>query len=387
MTEASGWCVAYRKAISSWRSWQKGKFKLQYIKTGGDSHFCLHGDHLIYKAGYSIQCSNLSTGALLWRADISADPELRHMQVDRVSGRVLCVSKTSNVTVYDNNGLPFHHMHPEGKIVQSELHNNQLFLLLKSNKQYRLDVLNVEQRTLQRSIPASRHSRFCLGSGMLILGETSALRTFSLPHLQPSLSVPTEPVHAHKAMATNGRFIFRVLKLAADSYEIQVIDVAKKALAWRLSAASPIRALLVDALRLVVAFQDNVRIWELATHELLMHLSKDIMQENVDAQLASLKLVEVKVPWTSVFCVPCVAFQPSRLLVKFPTEQHIVMLHFNFAADGGKMPPLRLSGLMPLEDEPECTSEATAVTMYGDRLGQAGPMAVSESALNLDEFA
>src|SRR5262249_21022493 len=149
--------------------------------------------------------------------------------------RILCITKAENVSIYDSNGALHHSMHADGQIVQATMSNNLLFLLLKfkATKRCRLDVWDVQHRLVLRSFAPAYRSRFCVGPDALFIGESSALRMWTLPHLQPALSVSTEPVRSHKFMVTNGTHIFRVLKLGTEAYELQVIDALRRSLAWR----------------------------------------------------------------------------------------------------------------------------------------------------------
>lgn len=398
----SSWKALYQTATHHWRNWKQGAFKLQYVKTGGSSFFCLLEDRIIFKTPSCIQCSNLQTSAVLWRVDVSLDPKLRNLQVDPVSERILFVTKSDNVYIYDSTGTLHHTLHADGHIVQSVINNNLLFLLLKfkATKQCRLDVWDVQHRLVLRSFAPAYRSRFCVGPETLLLGERNAIRVWSVPNLQPALSVPTERVRSHKFMATSGVHVVRVLKLAAEAYEIQVIDAQQQTLEWRLSSTHPIRALLVDAWRLVVAFKDYVRVWDLRSRALLLHLPKEIMSEQPERIIPPIKLVEAKASWFSVFSATCVAFQQQRLLVKFPVLPHIVLFDFSGShkTTAASSTPTTNSPTTPLvnaslqatarvieEDAGEEPSDVTAMTLYGDRLHTRASELATDT-INLDEF-
>lgn len=388
------WKAAYQKASAYWRNWKRGAFKVQLVKTGGTSFFCIHRDHLIYKTAHSLQCSNLNKGAVLWRVDIVVDTKLRTMQVDPVSERVLCVTKSDNVNIYDSSGTLHHAMHCDGHVVQSAISNNFLFLLLKfkATKTCRLDVWDVQHRLVLRSFAPAYRSRFCVSHDSLILGEPTALRVWSLPSLQPALSVPTGLVRSHKFMASSGTRVLRVLKIAVEAYEIQVIDAQRQTLEWRLSSTHPIRAMAVDAWRLVVAFKDYVRVWDLHTRALLLHLPKEITEERKNSLLPTLKLVDAKAAWSSVFSATCIALQQHRLLVKFPALPHIILFDFTGAKHPPAEAPVELSPVSavsnPHYDDDmagEEPSDVTAMTLYGDRL-HSRMAEITNEAINLDEF-
>lgn len=403
MGQPVSWKAAYQRACGLWRNWRLGLYRTQLVKTGGTSFFCLHGDRLVFKSvqASTLQCSSLSKGTMLWRVDISSYAKLRTIQVDPVSERILVLTKNNTVNIHDSNGALHHSMNCDGHLVQSVIKNNILFLLLKfkSSKTCRLDVWDVQHKLVLRSFAPAYRSRFCVSADALIVGEPNALRVWSLPSLQPALSVPTEPVRSHKFMASSGSRVLRVLKLAAEAYEVQVLDAQRQTLEWRLSSTHPIRAMAADAKRLVLAFKEYVRVWDLRTHALLLHLPKEVIQERKESMLPSLKLVDAKLSWSSVFSATCIALQQHRLLVKYPALPHIVVFDFSVMKDSASssssqgaavpdspVPPSSIPLLPPGDEDnnAEEPSDVTAMTLYGDRLTSRAEIA--NEALNLDEF-